>query len=51
MLGTDPAELNALLVSRGVPVIELREQRRTLEESVLALTEPGAGPRPSGAAR
>ncbi|MDQ2837332.1 MAG: ABC transporter ATP-binding protein [Actinomycetota bacterium] len=38
--GTDPAQLNALLVGRGIRVTELAEQRRTLEQSVLELTGP-----------
>jgi len=37
----DPAALNAELVTAGVRVRELAEQRRTLEDSVLAVT--GAG--------
>jgi ABC-2 type transport system ATP-binding protein len=40
VLGDDPAALNALLVSRGVRVTELRVQRRTLEDAVLELTGP-----------
>ena len=43
----DPAALNATLVAAGVPVREIAPQRRSLEETVLALTEPseGEGPR------
>jgi len=37
-----PPELAALLVGRGVRLTELREERRTLEEVVLALTGPGS---------
>jgi ABC-2 type transport system ATP-binding protein len=35
---TDPAELNARLVGHGIRITELTEQRRTLEEVVLAAT-------------
>ena len=35
---TDPAELNARLVGHGIRITELTEQRRTLEEVVLAVT-------------
>lgn len=40
--GTDPAGLNTELVGRGLRITELREQRRTLEESVLELTGPSS---------
>ena len=38
--GADSAALNAALVGAGVRVRELRPERRTLEEVVLAATEP-----------
>jgi ABC-2 type transport system ATP-binding protein len=37
-----PAELAALLVGRGVRLVELREERRSLEDVVLGLTGPGS---------
>jgi ABC-type multidrug transport system ATPase subunit len=40
--GGDPAALNALLVGRGVPIVELVPERHTLEEIVLERTEPGS---------
>jgi ABC-2 type transport system ATP-binding protein len=40
--GADAAELNALLVADGVRVDELGPERRTLEQVVLAATDPGA---------
>jgi ABC-2 type transport system ATP-binding protein len=40
--GSDPAEVNALLVRAGIPVTGLALQRPTLEEVVLAAT--GASP-------
>jgi ABC-2 type transport system ATP-binding protein len=40
--GSDPAEVNALLVSQGVPVSELAAERPTLEEVILARTSPGS---------
>ncbi len=40
VIGTDPAELNALLVGHRIRVSELNEQRRSLEQSVLELTGP-----------
>ncbi|MDQ3451014.1 MAG: ABC transporter ATP-binding protein, partial [Actinomycetota bacterium] len=39
---TDAAELNERLVRAGVRVIELAPERRTLEDVVLAATEPGS---------
>ncbi|MEO8889499.1 MAG: AAA family ATPase, partial [Jatrophihabitantaceae bacterium] len=36
--GEDPAEINALLVGRGVPVHRLAAERRTLEQVVLERT-------------
>jgi ABC-type multidrug transport system ATPase subunit len=39
---TDAAELNAMLVSRGVRVSAIGAQRRSLEEIVLELTGPGS---------
>jgi ABC-2 type transport system ATP-binding protein len=36
--GSDPAELNATLVAKGIRVTELNPERRTLEEVVLELT-------------
>jgi ABC-type multidrug transport system ATPase subunit len=39
---SDPAELNALLVGRGVPVSGLAVERRTLEEVILERTSPGS---------
>lgn len=44
----DPADLNATLVERGYRITELLIERRTLEQTVLAATEPGAdsGPPP-----
>ncbi len=45
--GTDAAGLNAGLVAAGVRVRELGPERRTLEQVVLAATEPGG---PSGQA-
>ncbi len=38
----DPAALNARLVSAGVRVVELAPERHTLEDVVLAATEPGS---------
>jgi ABC-2 type transport system ATP-binding protein len=38
--GAPPAELNAMLVNAGLDVVELRPERRTLEEIVLAATDP-----------
>ncbi|MDP3712084.1 MAG: ATP-binding cassette domain-containing protein [Mycobacteriales bacterium] len=38
----DAAELNAHLVGAGVPVSSLAPERRTLEDTVLALTEHGS---------
>ncbi len=38
----DPAVLNARLVSAGVRVVELAPERHTLEDVVLAATEPGS---------
>jgi len=40
--GTDASELNALLVSGGIPVAELAPERRTLEDVVLAVTTAGS---------
>ncbi|HYT10445.1 MAG TPA: ABC transporter ATP-binding protein [Mycobacteriales bacterium] len=40
--GADPAELNARLVGHGLRISELAEERRTLEEVVLAATTAGA---------
>jgi ABC-2 type transport system ATP-binding protein len=39
--GTDPAQLNTRLVSAGLRVIEIRPERRSLEDLVLELTGPG----------
>jgi ABC-2 type transport system ATP-binding protein len=39
--GADPAELNTRLVTAGLRVIEIRPERRSLEDLVLALTGPG----------
>jgi ABC-type multidrug transport system ATPase subunit len=44
----DPAELNARLVRHGIRIIELAEERRTLEEVVLAATT-GSSDRVDGA--
>jgi ABC-2 type transport system ATP-binding protein len=44
----DPAELNARLVGHGIRITELAEQRRTLEEVVLAATT-GSSDRVDGA--
>ena len=38
----DPAELNALLVGKGIRVTAMNVQRRTLEEVVLAITGKGS---------
>jgi len=38
--GAPPAVLNAMLVNAGLDVVELRPERRTLEEIVLAATDP-----------
>ena len=38
----EPAELNASLVGQGFRIGELTVQRRTLEQTVLELTEPGS---------
>jgi ABC-2 type transport system ATP-binding protein len=38
--GEPPAVLNAMLVNAGLDVVELRPERRTLEEIVLAATDP-----------
>jgi ABC-2 type transport system ATP-binding protein len=38
----DPAELNALLVAKGVPVTSLQAERRTLEQVVLDVTGAGS---------
>jgi ABC-2 type transport system ATP-binding protein len=40
--GTDPAEVNALLVGAGIPVTGLALQRPTLEDVVLAAAGAGA---------
>jgi len=40
--GTDPAALNARLVTAGLRVIEIRPERSSLEDLVLELTGPGA---------
>ena len=40
--GTDPAQLNTRLVTAGLRVIEIRPERRSLEDLVLELTGPGA---------
>ena len=40
--GGEPAEVNALLVGRGVPVSELGPERRTLEQVILERTGPGS---------
>jgi ABC-2 type transport system ATP-binding protein len=40
--GSDPAEVNALLVAAGVPVTGLAVQRPTLEEVVLAAARTSA---------
>ncbi len=51
--GENAAQLNAMLVQAGVAVTELGAERRTLEEIVLAATEPPAPapePEPSDAA-
>ncbi|MBB6626385.1 ABC transporter ATP-binding protein [Nocardioides sp. KIGAM211] len=40
--GDDPADLNATLVAAGVRVTALAEERRTLEEVVLAATSNGS---------
>jgi ABC-2 type transport system ATP-binding protein len=40
--GSDPAEVNRLLVTAGVPVRELAVQRRSLEEIVLERTSAGS---------
>jgi ABC-type multidrug transport system ATPase subunit len=45
--GADPAALNDLLVRGGVPVHELAEERRTLEEIVLERTSAGSDRVPS----
>jgi ABC-2 type transport system ATP-binding protein len=55
----DPAELNARLVAAGLRIVEIRPERRSLEDLVLDLTGPGsdrldrsdpaAGPPPGGA--
>jgi ABC-type multidrug transport system ATPase subunit len=42
VLGEDPAGLNAFLVGHGIAVVELAVQRRSLEQSVLAVTGPSA---------
>ncbi|MEO8330677.1 MAG: ABC transporter ATP-binding protein, partial [Candidatus Nanopelagicales bacterium] len=39
---SDAAELNARLVSAGVRVYEIGPERHTLEDVVLAATEPGS---------
>jgi ABC-2 type transport system ATP-binding protein len=39
--GADPAELNTRLVTAGLRVIEIRPERRSLEDLVMALTGPG----------
>jgi ABC-type multidrug transport system ATPase subunit len=48
----DPAALNARLVAAGIPVDELRPERRSLEDLVLSLTSAGADrvDRPAGPA-
>jgi ABC-type multidrug transport system ATPase subunit len=48
----DPAALNARLVAAGIPVDELRPERRSLEDLVLSLTSAGADrvDRPTGPA-
>ena len=46
----DPAELNARLVRHGIRITELAEERRTLEEVVLAATS-GSSDRVDGAVR
>jgi ABC-type multidrug transport system ATPase subunit len=48
----DPAALNARLVAGGIPVDELRPERRSLEDLVLSLTSAGADrvDRPAGPA-
>ncbi|MFL6162975.1 MAG: ABC transporter ATP-binding protein [Jatrophihabitantaceae bacterium] len=38
--GSDPADLNAWLVGRGLRITELAVQRRSLEQAVLELTGP-----------
>ncbi|MDQ1647250.1 MAG: type transport system ATP-binding protein, partial [Cryptosporangiaceae bacterium] len=38
----DPAELNALLVGEGLRVTEIGPERRSLEETVLAVTSAGS---------
>ena len=43
--GEPPAVLNAMLVNAGLDVVELRPERRTLEEIVLAATDPSAARR------
>jgi ABC-2 type transport system ATP-binding protein len=40
--GMDPAQLNTRLVTAGLRVIEIRPERRSLEDLVLELTGPGA---------
>jgi ABC-type multidrug transport system ATPase subunit len=40
--GTDPAALNARLVTAGLRVIEIRPERSSLEDLVLELTGPGS---------
>jgi ABC-2 type transport system ATP-binding protein len=40
--GSDPAAVNALLVSQGIRVRELGPERRSLEQTVLELTGPSA---------
>jgi ABC-type multidrug transport system ATPase subunit len=40
--GGDPAEVNAFLVSKGVPISELAAERPTLEEVILAQTSAGS---------
>jgi ABC-2 type transport system ATP-binding protein len=50
---SDPAALNARLVEHGIRISELAEERRTLEEVVLAATSAGTDrvDRPAGASR
>ena len=40
--GGSPADVNELLVKSGVPVDELAPQRNSLEDVILARTEPGS---------
>jgi ABC-type multidrug transport system ATPase subunit len=40
--GTDPVQLNTRLVTAGLRVAEIRQERRSLEDLVLELTGPGA---------